>query len=118
MRCLHDDDVNRLVVKMSNNGALFHKTTLMFLKTKTYLKHGRLDFQILRMQNHRTRCDGITCKLLNRVQMALSSSSTFRHTSPIIALSRKMASLVEVWSSFTTWKGRRSHGLSTIAVFF
>lgn len=48
-----------------------------------------------------------TCKLLNREQIALSSSSTFRHTSPIIALSRTIASRAEVCSSFTTYRWTR-----------
>jgi len=44
-----------------------------------------------------------TCILLNKVQMALSSSSTLVLTSPIMALSRIIASRAEVWSSFTAW---------------
>lgn len=44
-----------------------------------------------------------TCILLNNVQMALSSSSTLVLTSPIMALSRIIASRAEVWSSFTAW---------------
>lgn len=42
-----------------------------------------------------------TCMLLNRVLIAFSSSSTLARTSPIMALSRMMASLADVWSSFT-----------------
>lgn len=42
--------------------------------------------------------------LLKRVQIALSSSSTFALTSPIIAFSRTIASRADVCSSFTAFK--------------
>lgn len=66
-----------------------------------------------RRQNASHLDHSVTCRLLNRLQMALSSSSTFKHTSPIMALSSTIASRAEVCSSFTTcgWqRGREVHG--------
>lgn len=54
----------------------------------------------------------LTCKLLKREQISVSSSSTLRQTSPIMALSRTMASRAEVCSSFTTYAWREEEPAS------